>query len=555
MAFSSLRIAFRCSICMDIYTDPVSLPCGHTFCRTCIIQALEKKWEQTGDYLCPECREDFPGEPHLLKNLPVNYIVTSLLQEDLKDILFPCSYCIDSRVPAVKSCMLCEAHLCDKHVEVHSKSPEHTLCDPTPSMESKRCKIHKRLLEYHCTEDNACVCVPCILGGEHQGHQVETLDEALRKKKIALRNVAQNLLVQKEETEKRVQGLQDCRRNVDVKASSEIKRVMDLFRNLAMQQKELEKRVLREVSRLLDRASRRCCDVIQKLETRGYEMSKKLCHIEELCNMTDTLAVLKESDLDNLYEEEDKQLYDGEHLDFSGISDMLHKGLSDILSRINSQEGLDIQASHSSEENYEPFGPFPQPQETFSAGQPSRQRIEDLPEAVAGNATILLDINTASNNLKLSEDRKTLFFSHKWQKRPETPERFKGPQVISFQSFSSGRHIWDVDVGRSNAWQVGMCYHTIDRRNLETSTTGHNNKSWTLQKSNNKFLAIHKSAAIRLPDMMPLHALRICLDYEAGQITIYNLTFPMRHIHTFHATFTEPLHAALSVCGGSIRLL
>ncbi|XP_068094546.1 E3 ubiquitin/ISG15 ligase TRIM25-like [Hyperolius riggenbachi] len=563
MAVAALRTAFRCSICMDIYKNPVSLPCGHTFCRLCVIYALEAKEEQTGEFLCPECREDFGSWPHLLKNLPVKYVVANLLQEAPEHISFPCCYCIDSPVAAVQSCLLCEAHLCEKHVEVHSKSPEHVLCDPTNYTENRRCPIHNRLLEYYCTEDNDFFCVSCMLDGEHQGHQVETLDEAFMKKKMTLKNVVQILLVQKEETENRVQGLQVCRRTIEDQESSEMKRVMDLFRNLEKQQKKLKERVLREVSRLSVQASHRCYDVIQQLETKIDKLSKRLGHIEKLCDMTDPLTVLKESHIDNVCEEGDRQSHDGGHLDLSGISEMLHEGLSDIFSHMNVQEGLDIQASpYSSEEDNVPLNTEPSssfPQETFGAGhsmyQPTRQSIEALWEDIEGNANVLLDMKTASNNLWISVDKKSVFLSHKNHKRSETPARFSGPQVISCQSFSSGRHIWEVDVWRSRTWRVGMCYSTIDRKNQGTSKIGSNEKSWALQKSNRRFSAIHNNVEIRLPDVRSIQRLKISLDYEAGQIALYNQTFPMRNIHTFHATFTEPLHAALSLFHASLHVL
>eukprot|EP00061_Rhincodon_typus_P016581 g44880.t1 len=45
-----------CSICLDFFTNPVVLECGHNFCRSCITQVWEKKEINS----CPECREVFP---------------------------------------------------------------------------------------------------------------------------------------------------------------------------------------------------------------------------------------------------------------------------------------------------------------------------------------------------------------------------------------------------------------------------------------------------------------------------------------------------------------
>ncbi|CAI9532998.1 unnamed protein product, partial [Staurois parvus] len=58
-----------------------------------------------------------------------------------------------------------------------------------------------------------------------------------------------------------------------------------------------------------------------------------------------------------------------------------------------------------------------------------------------GVTDILLDVRTAGNHLHISDDGKTASRSSSHQNRPETPERFQDPQVMSSQSFSSGRHL------------------------------------------------------------------------------------------------------------------
>ncbi|XP_040190176.1 E3 ubiquitin/ISG15 ligase TRIM25-like [Rana temporaria] len=209
MASADLRAELECSICQNIYTNPVTLKCGHNFCWDCIDRVLDTQ-EGSGDYFCPVCRKRFRSRPSLHRNITLHNIVVHFLspQPDQEESGVFCTHCVDSPVPAVRSCLHCEVSLCDKHLRVHKKSPEHVLCDPTLSMESRKCSIHKKILEYYCTEDETCVCVSCSLAGEHQGHQVEMMDEAFKKKKEKLRNVLQNLLTKREETEERVQSLQ-----------------------------------------------------------------------------------------------------------------------------------------------------------------------------------------------------------------------------------------------------------------------------------------------------------------------------------------------------------
>ncbi|XP_018423242.1 PREDICTED: probable E3 ubiquitin-protein ligase TRIM8 [Nanorana parkeri] len=212
MASANLRAELECSVCLNIYTDPVTLKCGHNFCRGCIGHVLDTQ-ERSGGYSCPECKQRFGKRPASQRNLKLRNIVENFLsaQPDREESGVLCTYCFHTPVPAVKSCLMYEASLCDNHLRVHSKAPEHVLCDLTTSLENMKCSVHKKILEYYCTEDSVCICVSCRLDGEHQGHQVETLDEASEMKKKKLTNVIQKLTTKREETEKRVQSLEDNR--------------------------------------------------------------------------------------------------------------------------------------------------------------------------------------------------------------------------------------------------------------------------------------------------------------------------------------------------------
>ncbi|XP_068128121.1 E3 ubiquitin/ISG15 ligase TRIM25-like [Hyperolius riggenbachi] len=516
MASAGLREELECSICLSIYTDPVTLRCGHNFCRGCIHRVLATQ-EGSGGYSCPECREKFQERPALQRNITLCNIVENVLstQPGQGESQIFCSHCIHTPVPAVKSCLLCEVSLCENHLRVHKKSPEHVLCDPTASLEDRKCSIHKKILEYYCTEDFSCICVSCCLIGEHKGHQMESLDEASEKKKTKLQDFLQEVMTLREENEKRVQSLEERRRKAQEKAADETERVTALFRDLRRWLEELEERVLSDITRQAERVSSHYNDVIRQLEIKKAELSRKMRHIEELCNMTDPLTVLQESHTGDMCDteegdNEDRDRHDGGDLDVAGVSHTLHT-LSDIISGVNvcfyTQEAADIS----------------------------------------------LDVNTASNKLRISDDRKSASRADSSQNRPDTAERFLYYQVLSSQSFSSGRHYWEVDVGGSGSWRVGMCYPSIDRREGQ-SLIGCNNKSWGLDRSGDQYSVRHDSKEIQLPDKLPSDRVRIYLDYEAGQISFYALCDPIRHLHTFTATFTEPLHTVLGVWGGCIKI-
>ncbi|XP_073506273.1 E3 ubiquitin/ISG15 ligase TRIM25-like [Phyllobates terribilis] len=567
MAYVDFRKELDCSICLSTYTDPVMLRCGHNFCRDCIDCALDTQ-DKSGLFFCPQCREPFYKRPTLKRNITLCNIIEQLLpipEAQKEDTGNFCTNCIHSPVPAVRSCLHCEVFLCENHLKVHSKSPEHVLSDPSTSLEKMKCSVHKKILEYYCTEDAACICVSCSLAGEHWGHRVEILDEASEKKKKKLRNVLQKLTTKRKETEERVRSLEERWRTAQEKAAGEAERVTALCTDIRRRVDDLEKKVLSEISRQEKEESLSLSALIHQLEIKKDELSRKMRHIEELCNMTDPLTVLQEPDTGDLCDPEedggdeetgghDKQPHDGDLAWFKGN---FHAELSNIMSYLHSS--LSRQPKQIKDFDNEQNPP------SYTEGLPvltskdgdnhGKDRIAGISGIyVEGPADILLDVNTAANNVHISDDLKTATWTQTDEERPETAERFQDyNQVMSCRGFSSGRHYWDVESSEVAEWMVGMCYPNIDRRG-DQSLVGYNKKSWCLQKENN-YLVIYDSTEIRIPDKISSDRVRICLDYEAGQLSFYELCDPIRHLHTFTSTFTEPLHSVLCVGNGSIKIL
>ncbi|XP_041426476.1 E3 ubiquitin/ISG15 ligase TRIM25-like [Xenopus laevis] len=517
MATADLRDELSCSICTSIYTDPVSLPCGHNFCRGCIGTTWDIQEETfLENPSCPECRKRFSRRPELITDWKLRDLVERFRPTETEpgETGIFCTYCVLSPVPAAKSCLLCEASLCDTHLRVHSKSAEHVLTQPTDSFMGRKCSVHHKVLEYYCCEESVCICVYCWVSEEHRGHRVELLSEASEKKKEKLRKVLEKLRPEREETERGTQRLQERRREVAEKAAGETERVTALFRDIREQLEALEKRLLSDISRQKEEISLQLSDLMEQLEIKKDELSRKILHIEELCNMANPLTVLQEreshgaADNEGGRERHDIKVPAVGDLDVDLILETLLTGLAAIVTgvkewRIYGQEATDL----------------------------------------------LLDINTAGNNVSVSGDRKSASYSLTDQRHPQTPERFQDyPQTLSSRSFPSGRHYWEVEVSESGDWRVGVAYPSIERRG-DQSCIGENNKSWCLYRWVNNYSLRHDSKFTQLPRVPSCRSIRISLDYEAGRLSFYELSEPIRHLHTFTATFTEPLHALFCVGG------
>ncbi|KFV44843.1 Tripartite motif-containing protein 29, partial [Tyto alba] len=100
-----------------------------------------------------------------------------------KKEVVPCDFCLDLSQPAVKTCLICDASLCQAHLSKHNakaSQQNHVLVEVGAggvAMERK-CPDHGRLLECYCQDEGQCICVLCSIAGCHKGHSIITLQEA-----------------------------------------------------------------------------------------------------------------------------------------------------------------------------------------------------------------------------------------------------------------------------------------------------------------------------------------------------------------------------------------
>uniref|UniRef100_A0A8C5PJP5 Uncharacterized protein n=1 Tax=Leptobrachium leishanense TaxID=445787 RepID=A0A8C5PJP5_9ANUR len=504
---SDLREELDCSVCLNIFSDPVMLSCGHNFCRVCIENVLDTQ-DGAGVYTCPECRAEFTERPALQRNMKLCNIAEQFsLQSGQTAEAILCVYCVQAPVPAVKTCVQCETSLCDLHLAAHNQSVEHSLTEPTVFMGNKKCPVHNEAFKYYCTRDAVCACVSCCLAGEHKKHDVELLAEASEKKKEELRRIIEKLNLRKLEIEKMDQELTLLQEELEPKAAGITERVTTLFGDIRDQVDALEKRVLGEISRWSEDISHQLSNLMKQQEMEKEELAGKIRRMEELCKMTDPIIVLQGWEThraDDDTETDKVKVPEIQTVNEDLILVNLYSGLTDIM--------MDLKRS---------------------------SRVLDL----------TLDIKMANDYVALSHDLKTASLSDIAVSYPKTAERFvMFAQVLSIESISTGQCYFEVEFSEKGSCGVGAAYPSIARDGKE-SGPGCNKKSWCLIRYGDgiKVSNIHDHKAKRIGNDSPVQRVGVYVDYDAGRLSFYHLGVQVRHLHTFTTTFTEPLHAMFSI--------
>ncbi|XP_067228588.1 E3 ubiquitin-protein ligase TRIM39-like isoform X5 [Chanodichthys erythropterus] len=176
----ALNQELQCSICLEVFTDPVTTPCGHNFCRTC----LSKCWTNTQTCFCPFCKEEFSKRLDFKINSTLKKLVQHFNKLNQESEVF-CDFCDERKQKAVKSCLTCQSSYCDDHLELHLRVPrlkKHTLINAVANLEDYICQKHERPLEMFCRDDQTCVCLFCT-EGEHRTHNTVPIEEESREKK------------------------------------------------------------------------------------------------------------------------------------------------------------------------------------------------------------------------------------------------------------------------------------------------------------------------------------------------------------------------------------
>ncbi|KAM6958064.1 E3 ubiquitin-protein ligase Midline-1-like isoform 1-T2 [Tautogolabrus adspersus] len=297
----TLESELTCPICLELFEDPLLLPCAHSLCFGCAHRILishcatNEPVQSIGAFQCPTCRYVISLSPErglegLKRNVTLQNIIdrvqrasssaglplplpaphsgpNSPSEEGSNRLaLVPvsaamsspgtppepvqCQFCEqDPPQDAVKTCVTCEVSYCEECLRAThpNKKPftGHRLIEPMPDshLRGLQCLEHEEeKVNMYCVTDDQLICSLCKLVGRHRDHQVAALSDRYEKLKQALDSNLTNLIKRNNELESLMGKLIQTCQHVEVNASRQEGKLMeecDLLIEIIQQRRQI----------------------------------------------------------------------------------------------------------------------------------------------------------------------------------------------------------------------------------------------------------------------------------------------------------------------------
>lgn len=205
MAFADSKSSFGdnlgdmslCSVCYEKFKFPRVLPCGHSFCHSCIVSATNsfcENREAPVGFSCPLCREFIPcfgDQKEWVNQFSLNKTLTHVIEISEKNLCGACEI-ENEETQGVNFCFECCEAMCETCTKFHKKnaaSRRHTVCPLSSALDTctqqnmnNSCLKHQeRLIEFVCNDHDEPCCLLCAATQHRTCNSVEPLDVAAKK--------------------------------------------------------------------------------------------------------------------------------------------------------------------------------------------------------------------------------------------------------------------------------------------------------------------------------------------------------------------------------------
>ncbi|XP_078029234.1 tripartite motif-containing protein 16-like [Epinephelus lanceolatus] len=519
------RETISCSICLDLLKDPVTIPCGHSYCMNCI----KTHWDEEDGkkiYSCPQCRQSFTPRPVLVRNTMLAVLVEELKKTGLQaapadhcyagveDVA--CDVCTGRKLKALKSCFVCLVSFCENHLQPHYESSafeKHKLVEPSKKLQENICSRHDEVMKLFCRTDQQCLCYLCSMD-EHKGHDIVSAaaerTERQRELEVSRQNIQQRIQDREKDVKLLQQEVEAISRSADKAVEDSEKIFTELIRLMEERRSDVEQQVRSQQETEVSRVK----ELQEKLEQEITELKRKDAELEELSHTEDhtqflhnypSLSALSESTHSSSFNIRPLRYFEDVTAAVSEVRDKLQDVLRETWTNFSrTVTDVDVLLTDSK----------PQPKTRAEFLKYSRE--------------ITLDPNTAHKLVVLSEGNRKATFVTKYQSYPSHPDRFTEYRQVLSRDSLTGRCYWEVEWSGREAY-VAVAYKSISREGWSKECEfGQNDKSWALNFYKNHYPRVG-----------------VYLDHRAGILSFYSVSETMTLLRRVQTTFTQPLYAGL----------
>ncbi|KPP73990.1 fish virus induced TRIM protein-like [Scleropages formosus] len=485
MAQSNISVdqdAFSCLLCWNLLLDPVTIPCGHSYCMGCIRSCWDRA-DPDRVHSCPSCSKSFAARPLLSSNIILAEMVQKIRTGKKRQATTDCQ---ERRASS------------STHVPSRQDSPseqKHRKTDFNRTQgDGACCPEHGKPLEVYCQTDGRSICLLCVIDAHKDHTTVSVVAERIEQQK--------QLGVKQRRSQEKVQERE--------RALQELRLRVKSFKSSAQTAINDSEKVFTELIYSTEKWRTEVEDLIRAQEKTVVSHAEGLMERleQEIAEQRRT-----DSDLKQLSFVED-------HVDFLKVTELIFRK---ALKSFMILEG-EVTTHH---------------RDTCGSTFMNTSSLCLSSDA----CELTFNPDTAHKDLLLSPEYREVKRVQEIQPYPAHPERFSfRRQVLCREGLFGSRFYWEVELKGSKA-EVAVTYQKIKRKGQSlASSFGGNDQSWSLDCNDGSYLFSHKNVSHQIP--MPYFSqVGVYLDHRMGILSFYSISPTMTLLHRCQAKFTEPLYA------------
>lgn len=511
-----------CPICLDIFDQPISTPCGHNFCMNC----LTSYWDNSSLCTCPVCKHQFTLQPDLKVNTFISGLVQQFASIQLckknEEAQTKCDICTEPQQEAIKSCVECMTSYCQLHLEPHLRVAglkRHTLMQPLSNLDNRLCQQHNQPVTLFCQNEKVLLCTLCA-SSQHTTHKTVHLQRAAGDLKGELEGMQVRVHAKIQDGFQQVTSIQhslqlqkDTTRHVIANSMETVNAIVSKLQNThaemvtKLEEKQQELDVHAEF-------------VVNQIERKVENLKGSEAKIKEMKDIQDPLLFLQNYSTEPILPQT---------ADFSALRPKCDFELQQMRKSLSRQlqiltEKMDKEVSMLSDNT-------------------------NLRNVQKYAVNFELDPETANPRLVLSRNLKKVKFNTDVRVRHvATSKMFTCHYNVLGASGFTERFYFEIYVGEKMEWILGVSTKPVQRQSCICQVPGCG--VWALYCRQNTFETYCRPKVIVYRGKV--ERVGVYVDYDRGQILFYDVKAAIL-IHSFtDCVFTEKLYPILNPCDNEL---